>query len=54
MREELLMSKILAKRKTTLTPKQILLIFLMGFGYTIVFTPPFIQFVIYDPLLEGL
>lgn len=48
------MSNIATKRKTTLTPKQILLIFLMGFGYTVVFTPPFIQFVIYDPLLEGL
>lgn len=48
------MSKILEKRKTTLTAKQILVIFFLGLGYTVVYATPFIQYVFYDSLKEGL
>ncbi|MPM10193.1 Inner membrane protein YqcE [bioreactor metagenome] len=48
------MSEIVEKRKTTLTPKQLLIIFFLGLGYTIVYATPFIQYVFYDSLVEGL
>ncbi len=48
------MSTDIEKRKTTLTPKQLLIIFFLGLGYTIVYATPFIQYVFYDSLVEGL
>lgn len=48
------MSEIIQKRKTTLTLKQIVVIFFLGLGYTVVYATPFIQYVMYDPLVETL
>ena len=43
-----------AKRKTTLSIKQLLIIFFLGLGYTVVYATPFIQYVFYDSLVEAL
>ena len=40
-----------AKRKTTLSIKQLLIIFFLGLGYTVVYATPFIQYVFYDSLV---
>lgn len=44
----------LTSKKSGLSLKQILVILFLGFGYTIVYALPFIQYVFYDPLVEAL
>lgn len=48
------MSKVSKENKTRLTAKQLLIIFFLGLGYTVVYATPFIQYVFYDSLKEGL
>lgn len=47
------MSESTAKKKG-LSLKQILIILFLGFGYTVVYATPFIQYVFYDPLINAL
>ena len=47
------MSETTATKKG-LSVKQILIILFLGFGYTVVYAAPFIQYVFYDPLINAL
>ena len=41
-------------KKKSLSIKQIVIILFLGFGYTVVYATPFIQYVLYDPLVNTL
>lgn len=42
------------KTKVSISPRQIFILFLMGFAYSIIYATPFIQYVFYDDLASAL